>query len=100
MEWQDVMVAAGVILAAFGGIKIISDGIHAIQGWLPVANLTKRCDDLETRVDDIDKQMERLERVMTKQSLLMVEVANHLLTGNDKDALKKKMQELQEALIE
>lgn len=100
MEWQDVMVAAGVILAAFGGIKIISDGIHAIQGWLPVANLTKRCDDLETKTNEIDKNYKHLKRILVAESALLCQISEHLITGNDIDALKKKTQELQEALLE
>ena len=100
MEWENIVITVGTVLAVFGGIKIISDGIKAIGDLLPMAKLTERCDKLEQRANDTDEKFERLEEVINAQSRLLIEITNHMITGNDVDKLKEKRDELTDAIME
>ena len=101
MEWNSIVITGGVILAFFGAITIIGNGIKVIKEWYdPMAKLTERCEKLEERADETDLKYEKLENVLNAQSRLLVEITNHLITGNDVDKLKEKRDELTNAIIE
>ena len=100
MEWQNIVITGGVILAFFGAVSIIGSGIKVIKEWVdPVAKITERCDKLEQRADDTDVKYEKLEHVLNAQSRLLIEITNHMITGNDIDKLKEKRDELTSTII-
>lgn len=101
MEWHDIVVTAGVMLAVFGGITIIGNGVKIIKEMVnPVTELQKRTETLEKRADATDAKYEQIKRVMNAQSRLLIEMSTHLITGNDIDALKERRDELTDAMIE
>lgn len=100
MEWNNVVITIGVVLAFFGGVKIITDGIKAIGDLLPMAKLSERCEKLEHRADETDEKYEKLQKVINAQSRLLIEITNHMITGNDVEKLKQKSEELTETLLE
>ena len=100
MDWNNIVITIGVVLATFGGIKIIADGIKAIGDLLPMAKLSERMEKLENRADESNEKYEHLQTIITAQSKLLIEMTNHMLTGNDVDKLKKKAEELTNAILE
>lgn len=100
MDWNNIVITIGTVLAVFGGIKIIADGIKAIGDLLPMAKLNDRCEKLEQRVDETEENYDRLQKVINAQSRLLIEITNHMITGNDVEALKKKCEELTDAMME
>ena len=100
MDWNNIVITVGVVLAVFGGIKIVADGIKALGDLLPMAKLSERTEKLEQRADEQDEKYEHLQKIITAQSKLLVEMTNHMLTGNDKDKLKEKCEELTNAILE
>lgn len=101
MEWNNIVITAGVILAFFGAITIIGNGIKVIKEWWdPVAKLAERTEILEQRADATDEKYEQLKKVINAQSKLLIEMTNHLITGNDIDKLKEKRDELTDTMVE
>ena len=101
MEWNNIVITGGVILAFFGAVSIVGAGVKVIKEWVnPVAKLSERTDKLEQRADKTDEEYEKLKKVINAQSSLLIEMTNHMLTGNDKDKLKEKRDELTSAMLE
>ena len=101
MEWNNIVITGGVILAFFGAVSIVGAGVKVIKEWVnPVAKLTDRCTELERRADRSDEEYEKLKKVINAQSSLLIEMTNHMLTGNDTDKLKEKRDELTSAMLE
>jgi len=101
MDWNSIVTTGGVILAFFGAVSIVAAGVKAIKEWInPVTKLTDRCSDLERRADKSDEEYDKLKKVINAQSNLLIEMTNHMITGNDVDKLKEKRDELTSAMLE
>lgn len=101
MEWQHIMIAGGVLLAAFGAITVIGNGVKIIQEWInPVTKLKERTKALEERADATDEKYEKLTNIINAQSRLLIEISNHMISGNDIEKLKEKRDELTNTIIE
>lgn len=89
-----------VILAFFGAVEIVGGGVKVIKEWAnPMNKLDKRVTDLEQRADASDEQYKQLDKILNAQSKLLIEITNHMITGNDVDKLKEKRDELTDSLI-
>lgn len=96
---NDILTAGQVILQAFGAIAIIGGGWKVIAEWLkPNKEIKEKVRDMEKRLDDGQDKFDRIEKTLNAQSVLLIEISNHLITGNDKEALKKKSDELLEVI--
>jgi hypothetical protein len=100
MQWADITTAGMVILAFFGAVEIVGGGVKVIKEWVnPVNKLDKRVTDLEQRGDASEEQYKQLDTILNAQSKLLIEITNHMITGNDVDKLKEKRDELTDSLI-
>lgn len=101
MAWQEIVTAGTVLLAFFGGITIIGNGVKVIKEWInPVAKLSERTEKLEQRADETDEEYEHLKTVINSQSRLLIQMAEHMISGNDIEKLKEKRDELVNAITE
>jgi len=101
MAWHDIVVAAGVMLAFFGAVSVIGNGIKVIKEWWdPVAKLSERTEKLEQRADATDEKFEQIKKVINAQSRLLIEMTTHMITGNDIEKLKEKRDELTDTMME
>ena len=101
MEWHDVAITIGCVLAVFGAINVIGNAVKIIKEWTdPLAKLSERTDELERRADKTDEQYERLKNVITAQSQLRIEMTNHMISGNDIEKLKEKRDDLTRTMME
>ena len=92
---EDIITTAQVILQIFGAIAIIGGGWHYINEWLkPKKTMKEKVKAMEDRLHNGNKRFDRIEATLNAQSILLIEISNHLITGNDKDALKQKANEL------
>lgn len=101
MEWQNIVITGGVILAFFGAVSIIGSGIKVIKEWIdPMAKLTERTDKLEQRMNAAEEKYEQLRTVINAQSKLLIEMTTHMITGNDIEKLEQKRDELTNSIID
>lgn len=98
-QFNDAVTAFQFILQAFGAIAIIGGG------WKYIADMMKPHKELEQRVEKIEsnqnkdyKRLHKMEQIQNAQSILLIEIANHLITGNDKEKLKRKADDLFECI--
>ena len=98
-ELTNVVIAFRVMLEAFGAIAVIGAGIKIISDWLkPHKELERKVDTMERNQNKDYKRLNRIEATQNAQSILLIEIANHLVTGNDKDKLKQKADDLLECI--
>lgn len=96
------------LLAFFGALAVIAGGVKVIiQMFAPFKELqdkTKKHDELlandNNRFKSLDKTLERIEEGQKVQGRAMMELLNHVITGNDIDRLKKRNSELVDFFIE
>ena len=92
---EDFITAGQVILQIFGAIAIVGGGWHYITEWQkPKKTLAEKVKTMEDRLHNGNKRFDRIEETLNAQSILLIEISNHLITGNDKDALKEKANDL------
>lgn len=101
MAWNDITITAGVILALFGAITIIGNGISVISNWLkPMKKIEERVTANEQDIEKIKEDDEKINHILSAQSRLLIEMTTHMITGNDIEELKRKRDELTDAIIE
>lgn len=96
------------ILEFFGVVAIIGGGLKIIfEATKPFKALNKRMNDMDMKLDNDNKRFKELEQgqkelknTVNAQSKLLIQIADHLITGNDVDKLKKKRDELVEHVID
>ena len=92
---NDILTTGQVILQFFGAVAIIGGGWKVIAEWLkPNKELKEKVHEMDDRLNDGQNKFDKIEKTLNAQSVLLIEISNHLITGNDKDALKKKSDEL------
>jgi len=98
-EILNVAIAFRVMLEVFGAIAVIGTGIKIISDWTkPQKELKQRVNTMELNQNKDYKRLNRIEVTQNAQSILLIEIANHLVTGNDKDKLKEKADDLLECI--
>ena len=98
-EIINVTIAFRVMLEVFGAIAVIGTGIKFISDWVkPHKDLEKKVNVMEQNQNKDYKRLNRIEATQNAQSILLIEIANHLVTGNDKEKLKQKADDLLECI--
>lgn len=84
------------ILEFFGAVAIIGGGLKIIlEATKPFKAIEKHLDETDMKLDNDNKRFKEIERgqkeikeTVTAQSKLLIQIADHLITGNDTDKLK------------
>lgn len=90
------------ILELFGVIAIIGGGAKMIiEATSPFKKITNHMRETDMKLDNDNKRFKELEQgqkelkdTVNAQSKLLVQMAEHLITGNDVEKLKEKKDEL------
>lgn len=85
----------GVVAIIGGGLKII------LSATSPFKNIAERLTGVETKLDNDNKRFKEIEQnykelkdMLNANSKLLIQITEHILTGNDTDKLKEKRDEL------
>ena len=96
---ENMTVTIETILQVFGAIAIIGGGWKYIMEWIrPNKELTEKVHGVENKLGNDNKRLNKIEKTLNAQSILLIEISNHLITGNDKDKLKEKADDLLECI--
>lgn len=95
------------ILEFFGIVAVIGGGLKIIlEATKPFKILTKRMDEVDMKLDndnkrfkELEKQYKDLKNIINVQNKLLIQIAEHLVSGNDKDLLEEKKNDLVNMLI-
>lgn len=99
IAYEELVITVQVMLQVFGALAVIWGGWKCISEFLkPHKELQKKVDAMERNQNKDYKRLNRIEATQNAQSILLIEIANHLVTGNDKDKLKQKADDLLECI--
>lgn len=97
---ENIEITFNTILQLFGAIAVLGGGIKIIVSAIsPYRDLKERMKKAETKSEGIDQSLKRIEDAQKIQGKALMELLNHIITGNDIDALKEKYDELVEHYI-
>lgn len=97
---ENIEITFNTILQLFGAIAVLGGGIKIIVSAIsPYRDLKERMKKAETKEERIDQSLKRIEDAQKIQGKALMELLNHIITGNDIDALKEKYDELVEHYI-
>lgn len=101
LSFEAILEFFGVVAIIGGGLKIILEAIT------PFKRLVKRQDEMDKKLDndnkrfkEIEKNYKELKDMLNANSKLLIQLTEHILSGNDTDKLKQKRDELLEHVIE
>lgn len=97
---ENIEITFNTILQLFGAIAVLGGGIKIIVSAIsPYRDLKERMKKAETKAERIDQSLKRIEDAQKIQGKALMELLNHIITGNDIDALKEKYDEMVEHYI-
>ena len=105
---ENIEITFNTILELFGALAVIGGGIKILVSLLnPYKEVTaklKKHDELLTKdkekMQEMDDALERIENEQKVQGKAIMALINHIITGNDKDKLKKTYQDMVNHYIE
>lgn len=105
---ENLNITFQTILAFFGAVAIIGGGLKLIiEATTPFKKMVQRQNDMEAKLDNDNKRFKEVEKnykdlkdTINQQNKLLIQIADHLITGNDVDKLKKQRDKLLEHVIE
>ena len=99
LAYEELVITVQVILQICGALAVVWGGWKCITEFLkPHKDLEQKVNTMAQNQNKEYKRLNRIEAVQNAQSILLIEIANHLVTGNDKDKLKKKADDLLECI--
>ena len=104
---ENIEITYNTILQIFGAIAVIGGGVKIIISSLsPFREMKaklKKHDELfdkdNRRLKEVEDSLNRIEDSQRVQGKALMELLNHIITGNDVDKLKKKHDDLVEYYI-
>lgn len=105
---ENIEITFNTILELFGALAVIGGGIKILVSLLnPYKEVTaklRKHDELLTKdkekMQEMDDALERIENEQKVQGKAIMALINHIITGNDKDKLKKTYQDMVNHYIE
>ena len=96
------------ILEFFGAVAILGGGMKMIlSATSPFKSIKERLSGAEMKLDndnkrfkEIEKNYKELKDMLNANSKLLIQITEHILTGNDTDKLKEKRDELMNHVID
>ena len=100
---ENIEITYNTILQIFGAIAVIGGGVKIIISSLSPFREMKKHDELfdkdNRRLKEVEDSLNRIEDSQRVQGKALMELLNHIITGNDVDKLKKKHDDLVEYYI-
>ena len=99
VAYEELVITVQVILQVFGALAVVWGGWKCISEFQkPHKELEKKVSTMELNQNKDYKRLNRIEAVQNAQSILLIEIANHLVNGDDKEKLQKKADDLLECI--
>ena len=83
-----------IIISMFNPFRELKAEVNNIKGFLE--DEKKRLKDGDKKMDYLDKRMDKMDEALSVLGLSMSEMINHMLTGNDEEALREQQRKLNE----
>jgi len=105
---ENIEITYNTILQIFGAVAVIGGGIKilisALNPFKEVTAKLKKHEDLlskdKSKLEELDESLDRIETEQKVQGKALMVLINHLVTGNDKEKLKKVYQDMVNHYIE
>lgn len=105
---EELTITWNTILAFFGAVAIIGGGLKVLAQLLnpykEIMNKLKKHDELldndNKRLKALNDTFEEIKEEQKLQGMALMEIMNHMISGNDVDKLKKRYQEMVEHYVE
>lgn len=92
---ENIEITFNTILQLFGAIAVLGGGVKIIVSALsPYRDLKERMKKVETKTQGVEQALNRIEDAQKLQGRALMELLNHMITGNDIEALKDRYDEL------
>lgn len=92
---ENIEITFNTILQLFGAIAVLGGGIKIIVSALsPYRDLKERMKKAESKTQGVEQALNRIEDAQKIQGRALMELLNHMITGNDIEALKDRYDEL------
>ena len=98
---ENIEITYNTILQIFGAIAVIGGGIKIIITALsPYKDLKDKVKKQAEKIKGVESALERIEESQRVQGKALMELLNHIITGNDIDKLKDRHDELVDHYID
>lgn len=98
---ENIEITYNTILQLFGAIAIVGGGIKLIISALsPYRDLKDKVKKQAEKIAGVESTLERIEESQRVQGKALMELLNHIITGNDIDKLKERHGELVDHYID
>lgn len=97
----NIEITCNTILQIFGAIAVIGGGIKIIITALsPYRDLKEKVKKQAEKIKGVESALERIEESQRVQGKALMELLNHIITGNDIDKLKERHEDLVDHYID
>ncbi len=105
---EHIMITVDTVLQFFGAVAVIGGGVKIIvSAFSPYRNMKdklKKHDELfdndNKRINGMETSLKRIEESQTLQGRALMELLNHIITGNHVEKLEKRYNDLFEHYTE
>lgn len=98
---ENIEITYNTILQIFGAIAVIGGGIKIILTALsPYKDLKDKVKRQAEKIKGVESTLERIEESQRVQGKALMELLNHIITGNDIDKLKERHDDLVDHYID
>lgn len=98
---ENIEITYNTILQIFGAIAVIGGGIKIIiTAFSPYRELKEKVKKQSEKIKGVESALERIEESQRVQGKALMELLNHIITGNDIDKLKDRHDELVDHYID
>lgn len=97
----NIEITYNTILQIFGAIAVIGGGIKIIvTAFSPYRDLKEKVKKQAEKIAGVESSLERIEESQRVQGKALMELLNHIITGNDIEKLKERHDELVDHYID
>lgn len=98
---ENIEITYNTILQIFGAIAVIGGGIKIIVSALsPYRDIKDKVKKQAEKIAGVESALVRIEESQKVQGKALMELLNHIITGNDIDKLKERHDELVDHYID
>lgn len=97
----NIEITFNTILQIFGAIAVIGGGIKIIvTAFSPYRDLKEKVKKQAEKIAGVESSLERIEESQRVQGKALMELLNHIITGNDIEKLRERHDELVDHYID
>ena len=97
----NIEITYNTILQIFGAIAVIGGGIKIIvTAFSPYRDIKEKVKKQAEKIAGVESSLERIEESQRVQGKALMELLNHIITGNDIEKLKERHDELVDHYID